>query len=206
MPKSRPTNARAQSPTRPRLALVEPAQHTADQPELLAGHWGDDVPNLLTIVARHPALFPTWMPFCLELSSHSAFPARERELLIIRTASLRGSVYVLEHHLRMGAEVGLSGDELAAVCGHDHVHKWPIRERLLVAAADELHTHDEISETTWRRLGVLLTAEQLVELPMLVGHYILMAGSRGSLEVLLEDEQIAKTLSWIEGRRAAGTP
>ena len=70
-------------------------------------------------------------------------------------------------------------------------------ERLLVAAADELHANHEISEATWRGLSALLTTEQLVELPMLVGHYILLGGVLRSLGVPLESGQIARKLDSI---------
>ena len=42
---------------------------------------------------------------------------------------------------------------------------------------------------TERELSVLLTTEQLIELPMLVGHYILLAGTLRSLGVPLDSEQ-----------------
>jgi alkylhydroperoxidase family enzyme len=136
------------------------------------------------------------MPFCMQLLTESVFPPRERELLIIRTASLCGSAYELEHHLRFGADVGLSDRDLAALTGAG-THEWTPRERLLVAAADELHANHEISEATWRGLSALLTTEQLVELPMLVGHYILLGGVLRSLGVPLESGQIARKLDSI---------
>ena len=191
-----PAISPAGSPATPRLSPLEPAQRTEEQRELLVGIWGDDVPNLFSTVARHPALYRSWFPFCIQLLTQSVFPPRERELLIIRTASRCGSAYELEHHLRFGAEVGLSDRDLAALTAGGS-HDWSPRDRLLVAATDELHANHEISEATWRGLSALLTTEQLVELPMLVGHYILLAGTLRSLGVPLESEQIARKLDSI---------
>jgi len=188
----------------PRVSPLEPAQRTEEQRQLLTGIWGDDVPNLFSTVARHPALFRAWMPFCMQLLAHSVFPPRERELLIIRTASLCGSVYELEHHLRLGAEVGLSDRDLAALTGGGPPD-WAPREQLLVAATDELHANHAISDATWRGLSALLTTEQLIELPMLVGHYVLVGGTLRSLGVPLESEQIARTLGSIS-RSALSRP
>jgi 4-carboxymuconolactone decarboxylase len=196
LPEPHPANPRAGSPTQPRLSPLEPAQRTAEQRELLVGPWGDDVPNLFSTVARHPALYRSWMPFCMRLLTQSVFSPRERELLIIRTASLCGSAYELEPHLRLGAKAGLSDRDLAALTGAG-TRDWSAREGLLVAAADELHANHEISEATWRGLSALLTTEQLVELPMLVGHYILLAGTLRSLGVPLESEQIARKFDSI---------
>jgi 4-carboxymuconolactone decarboxylase len=187
LPAPQPAKPPAGSPATPRLTPLEPAQRTDEQRELLVGIWGDDVPNLFSTVARHPALYRSWLPFCMQLLTHSVFSARERELLIIRTASLCGCAYELAHHLRLGAEAGLSDRDLAALTGAG-LHDWAPRERLLVAAADELHAQHMLSEATWRGLAALLSNEQLVELPMLVGHYILLAGTLRSLGVPLDSE------------------
>jgi 4-carboxymuconolactone decarboxylase len=139
-------------------------------------------------VVQHPALFRAWLPFCLHLLMSSAFPARERELLIIRTASLCGSAYELEHHLALGADLGLTEHELAALTGHAD-QSWAPRDRLLVAAADELHADHVISDATWHGLSEQLSMEQLIELPMLAGHYVLLAGVLRSLGVPLDSAQ-----------------
>ena len=196
MPEPQPAKSRGTFPVEPRLTPLEPAQRTEEQRELLVGIWGDDVPNLFSTVARHPALYRAWVPFCMQLLTRSVFSPRERELLIIRTASLCGSAYELEHHRRFGPEVGLSDRDLAVLTGAGS-QDWSPRDRLLVAAADELHANHEISEATWGGLSALLTTEQLVELPMLVGHYILLAGRLRSLGVPLESDQITRKLDSI---------
>jgi AhpD family alkylhydroperoxidase len=123
----------------------------------------------------------------MQLLLQSVFPPRERELMIIRTAALCRCAYELEHHLEIGADVGLTDQDLASLTG-EAPESWTPRERLLVAAVDELHANHTICDATWRGLGALLTTEQLVELPMLVGHYILLAGTLRSLGVPLDSE------------------
>jgi alkylhydroperoxidase family enzyme len=188
LPELQPPKAGAGSPAEPRLTPLGPAERTEEQSQLLSTIPRDPAPNLFSTVVRHTALFRTWLPFCMHLLVHSVFPPRERELLIIRTASLCGSAYELEHHLKLGAEMGLTDHDLAAVTG-EASGSWSPRERLLVAAADELHANHTICDATWRELSRLLTTEQLIELPMLVGHYILLAGTLRSLGVPLDSEQ-----------------
>jgi alkylhydroperoxidase family enzyme len=168
-------------------------QRTEEQRRLLSAVLGDDAPNLFSTVVRHPALFRTWLPFCMQLLTHSVFAPRERELLIIRTAWLCESTYELTHHLGVGAEAGLTDRDLAALTG-EGPQAWTPRERLLVVAAGELHANHAISDATWRGLSAVLTTEQQIELPMLVGHYILLAGTLRSLRVPLESEQAARAL------------
>jgi alkylhydroperoxidase family enzyme len=176
------------SESQSRLAPLPQADRTDEQRHLLTPVLGDQAPNLFTTLVRHPALFRSWLPFCVQLLAHSVFPPRERELLIIRTAWLCGSSYELGHHLKIGADEGLTDPEIAAVTSGVSSACTP-RERLLIAAADELHADHTIGDTTWRELSSLLTTEQLIELPMLVGHYILLAGTLASLGVRLDSDR-----------------
>jgi alkylhydroperoxidase family enzyme len=189
MPEQSPVPPRASSPAEPRLTPLAPAQRTEEQRQLLSDVLGDDAPHLFSTLVQHPALFRTWLPFCLQLLTRSVFPPRERELLIIRTAWLCDSDYELAHHLKVGAQGGLSDRELAALTG-EAVTDWTPRERLLVAATDELHANHAIGDATWRGLSALLTRDQLIELPMLVGHYVLLAGTLRSLGVPLDGAQV----------------
>jgi 4-carboxymuconolactone decarboxylase len=189
MPEHSPVEPRAGSPVERCLTPLAPAQRTEEQRQLLSDVLGDDAPNLFSTLVRHPVLFRTWLPFCLQLLTRSVFPPRERELLIIRTAWLCESAYELAHHLEVGAQAGLSDHELAALTG-EAVEDWTPRERLLVAAANELHANCVIGDATWRELSALLTTEQLIELPMLVGHYVLLAGTLRSLGVPLDSVQV----------------
>jgi AhpD family alkylhydroperoxidase len=124
----------------------------------------------------------------MQLLLTSVFPPRERELIIIRTAWLCGCPYELEHHLELGAKAGLTDYDFASLTTEAFEGSTQ-RERLLVAAVDELHADSMICDATWDALSPLLTTEQLVELPMLVGHYILLAGTLRSLRVPLDDER-----------------
>jgi alkylhydroperoxidase family enzyme len=188
MPKSQPVEPKADYPPERRLTPLGPAHRTEEQRDLLAPVRGDDAPHLFSTLVRHPALYRKWLPFCLKLLTDSVFPARERELLIIRTASLCGSSYELHHHAGLGSEVGLTDQELAALTG-EVAEAWSRRDGLLLAAVDELHANHTIGDATWRALSALLTTEQLIELPMLVGHYVLLAGTLHSLGVPLDSVQ-----------------
>lgn len=182
MPDSPSAEAPVISTAEPPHRLSKPKE---EEHQLPSAKPVDETLNVFTTVARHPALYRTWLPFCVQLLRHSVFPPRERELLIIRTASLCGCAYELDHHLRIGSNVGLTDGDLAALTGQA-TGAWTPREQLLVTAAEELHASHTISEDTWRGLSALLTTEQLVELPMLVGHYTLLAGTLRSLRVPLE--------------------
>ena len=63
---------------------------------------------------------------------------------------------------------------------------WPAPDALLLRAADELHVEQRISDATWEELSARYDTQQLIELPMLVGHYHLVAMTLNTLGVELE--------------------
>ena len=64
---------------------------------------------------------------------------------------------------------------------------WPEGERLVLEAADELHTSNTLGDSTWARLAERYDERQLIELPMLVGHYTMLAYALNSLGVQVEE-------------------
>ncbi len=65
--------------------------------------------------------------------------------------------------------------------------EWDGFDGTLIAAADELHQESRISDRTWAALAEHYDDAQLIELPMLVGHYHLVAYALNSLGVQRED-------------------
>ncbi len=82
--------------------------------------------------------------------------------------------------------VGLSDSEIARVQAGPEAG-WGERDRVLLDAADELHTSWCVSEGTWQALAGFYDEQQLIELPMLVGHYHMVAMTLNSLGVALDD-------------------
>ncbi|MFE0102423.1 carboxymuconolactone decarboxylase family protein [Streptomyces sp. NPDC059009] len=142
--------------------------------------------RIFSTLARHPELFQVWLPFGVKLTG-GELPAADRELLILRAAHNCASPYEWGHHARTAERVGLSAAEIARIADGPDAPGWSERQALLLRAADELHTAARISEGTWRGLAQLLTEQQLIELPMLVGHYHLIAFTLNSLGVQPEE-------------------
>ena len=57
---------------------------------------------------------------------------------------------------------------------------------MLLTAADELHDQSRISDATWAALAARYDEKQLIELPILVGQYHLVAFALNSLGVQVE--------------------
>jgi 4-carboxymuconolactone decarboxylase len=169
----------------PRIAPLKEGEGSSQEQELLQGTMASlRGANIFSTLVRAPGLFRRWLPFGGKLLS-GKLPARDRELLILRTAWNCRAGYEWGHHVAIGLESGLTRDEVDRVPDGPGP-KWPAPDALLLQAADELHAAQRLSDATWDGLNARYDTQQLIELPMLVGHYHLVAMTLNSLGVELE--------------------
>jgi alkylhydroperoxidase family enzyme len=155
--------------------------------ELLAGLRGrssEDM-NLFATLARHPRVLKRWSAFGGTLLNGD-LPARDREILILRTAWNCGAGYEWAHHVPIAGRAGLTADEIARLGTAGGDAGWPSGEDALVRAADELHRDGVVGDATWKALADRYDDAQLIELCMVVGQYHLVAFTVRSLGIETE--------------------
>ena len=137
--------------------------------------------NIFTTLVRAEGLTRKWLPFGGKLLN-GKIPARDRELLILRTGWNCQAPYEWGQHVVIGRSVGLTDEEIARVAeGPDS--GWADFDATLLRAADELHDSWSITDATWRALEAVYDEQQLIDLPMLVGHYHMVAMTLNALGV-----------------------
>ena len=83
------------------------------RPPGLGSRLGDN--NIFPTFARHADLFRAWLPFGGFLLGGGVLPARERELLILRTGYNCGSAYEWGQHAHIAAALGIDRSEILRV-------------------------------------------------------------------------------------------
>lgn len=116
----------------------------------------------------------------------SDLSARVREVGILRTAAVVGSEYEYAQHVPRARAAGLTDDEIAGLAHGSGV--WPEADAAVIAMADELLAEGGVTDGTWRRLRAVLPQDQLVDLVVLLGYYVLIAGTTNTLRVPLEPD------------------
>lgn len=171
----------------PRIEPVGPDSEDDRQRELLAQvrTLGSAASNVFGTLVRHPGLFRHWLPFAGKLLV-GKIPARDRELLILRTAWRCQSVYEWGQHTLIARQCGLDDEEISRVKQGPTARGWSQEDAALLAAVDELHDHSRITDVTWARLADRYDERQLLEVPMLVGHYHMLAFALNSAGVQRE--------------------
>jgi 4-carboxymuconolactone decarboxylase len=141
--------------------------------------------NLVMTMARNPRLVQRWLPFGMRLMGGALSP-RQRELVILRTGVRCGSAYEWGQHVLISREVGMTDVEILRVLDGPDADGWTSLERALLRSVDALHDRCRIGPELWAALAAELDDGQLVELPMLVGHYTMVAYTANALEIELD--------------------
>jgi 4-carboxymuconolactone decarboxylase len=146
--------------------------------------------HLFTTLAQHPELFRRWLGFGGALLA-GRLPGRIRELVILRTAHRFNGRYEWAHHIELGRAQGISAVELSALGGDVAASEWSPLETAVLAAVDETADQGQVSDGTWATLARSFDQTELVELVMLIAHYLMLSTVVRSLELPLEPSAAA---------------
>ena len=173
-------------PTTPRIEPIVAADADEQTAELLGSVDGrGGAANIFLTLVRHPGLFRRFSPFGGKLLA-GKLPARERELLILRTGWRTQAEYEWGQHVRIGLDAGLTEDEIERIKAGPDADGWTPFDAVLLRAADELHDDACITDATWAGLAERYDVPQLIEVPMVVGNYHLVAFTLNSLGIQRE--------------------
>jgi 4-carboxymuconolactone decarboxylase len=150
--------------------------------------------NIFRTLARNAPLSKGFLALGGHLLRGEGLPAREREIVILRTGWRAQSEYEFGQHTVIGQGCGLTDDEVAWLADVG-TSAWSEADAALVALVDELCDDDVVSDRTWSDLAQRWSPEQLLELLVLAGYYRLVSGLLNSAGVALE----AGTPGWPEG-------
>jgi 4-carboxymuconolactone decarboxylase len=172
-------------------------------PPLAAGEWDDVLTRVLenspggtdepmhiftTLGRADPELFRRWLGFGGALLA-GTLPGRLRELVILRTADRFGGRYEWAQHIALAELQGVTPAELDAVSEGGaglHAVEWSPLEQAALRAVDETADEGALTDATWDTLAGLLSESELIELLMLIGHYMMLTTVLRSLRLPLE--------------------
>jgi 4-carboxymuconolactone decarboxylase len=169
---------------RPRVPPLSPSELDSEAEELLA-KTGKGDSNMFKTLLRHPRLVKRWLPFGHAILN-GALPVRDRELLVLRATYRARCEYMSAHHERIALDVGMDHAEIMRVQEGPEASGWSAFDAALLRAVDELCDDYRICDVTWQALAEQYDDRQLVEVPMLVGHFIMLAQASNSFGVEVE--------------------
>lgn len=170
---------------RPLLGMPAAVQSDPDGP--LSHMVGQPVLNVLGVIGNHPALLSGVHPL-LSALGQGKLSLRDRELMVLRVGYLLRSHYEWAHHVAIGSKAGLTEEEIARVPAGPDAPGWSAHDSALLRAVDELRGPEaRLSDRTWQQLSSAYDAQQMLEVPALVGAYSMLAYILKSCDVAIED-------------------
>ncbi len=144
------------------------------------------IPEVSLITLRHPGLFRAQMLLGIEVAGKSDIAARDRELAVLRIAQLCRAPFEWAEHVMIGKRYGLTSEDIERVVEGSSAPGWSEHEAAVLRAVEELLGDYCISEATWNTLAKTWSDKQLMEMPLLVGSYVLTAFQQNTLRVPME--------------------
>ena len=174
--------------SQPRVRPLPESEWNEDAREFMRRVERDgQVLNIYKTLARHPKLLKRWGVFGTHVLYKSTLPARERELLILRTGWLCRSEYEWGQHVPIAKGCGITDEEIDRVTEGPDAIGWDQSDGPLLRAVDELLTDAFISDATWQMLSERFDTRQLIDIVFTVGQYHLIAMAMNTLGVQLDD-------------------
>jgi alkylhydroperoxidase family enzyme len=148
---------------------------------------GGQVLNVFATLAHHPKLMKRWMVFGTHVLAKSTLPARDRELLILRTGWLCRSPYEWGQHVVIARSCGIGDDEIERIAAGPDAPGWSALDALLLQAVDELHGDQCITAGTYHALAAHYDEQQMLDLVFTVGQYHLVSMALNTFRVQRDD-------------------
>ena len=162
--------------------LADP-EAAALSPEVLEGLVR--LPEIVRTLLHHSSLFSVHTDVGVHLHASGTLERRDRELAVLRIAWLCQAPYEWGEHVMVARRFGFTGEDIRRVIEGPDAEGFDRHERAVVSAVDELYDNAMISDATWAILSERFNEQQLIELPIVIGHYQATAYYQNSLRLRL---------------------
>jgi len=153
------------------------------------------------LLANHPALLKAWWNIRNHTVTGGDLGLRNVELVILRVALHMKNWYEWGSHVQRGLAAGLTETDIERVKSGPGDRGWPDSDRLLLRAVDELVEIRAISAQTMAALKAHFSEQQILDLIVTHGAYVILGCMLNTWDVELDDH-VASELPDNVGRGA----
>ncbi|MDQ1386175.1 MAG: hypothetical protein QOG65_3554 [Actinomycetota bacterium] len=152
------------------------------------GLLGESALNIFATFAHHPKLMKRWLVFGNHVLAKSTLPARDRELVVLRTGWNCRAPYEWGQHVVIARSIGITDDEITRVSVGPDAGGWSEQDAVLLRAADELHNDQTLTDATYAALATRYDVQNLLDLVFTVGQYHVVSMALNAFRVDREDD------------------
>ena len=166
-----------------RIPYVDPA----DAPERIADLL-QQLPamNVFRMLAHAAPEFRRFISFSDALLRKSAVDKWLLELAILRVGHLSGAPYEIQQHEPMAAAVGGTPEKIAAIADWPETDAFNEVETLVLRYTDDVVANVRAGDETFQPLSAHMDHQQMVELTMAIGCYMMVSRLLNTFDVDLE--------------------
>ena len=143
--------------------------------------------NVARMIANSDTVFQHFSRLGHSLLTRTRLAAKLREIAILRTAKLTGSVYEWTQHVPIARDSGVSEEQVAAMADWVSARCFDEVERLVLTLTDEVTRNVKGRKQTIEALKKYLDTAEIVELILSIGFWGMVARLLETTEVDLED-------------------
>jgi AhpD family alkylhydroperoxidase len=144
--------------------------------------------HVLGTLAIHPDLARAFHTFNGHILFSTTLTPRQRELLVLRVATVRHCEYEWRQHVVLAGDAGLTPEDISRVAEGPRAPGWTPLDAAMVSAVDELLADARIADGTWETLVSHLDEQQAMDLVFTVGAYEVLAMALRSFGVTIDDD------------------
>lgn len=144
--------------------------------------------NIYRIVAHGGPAAEGFLALGSALLNENSLDDRLRELVIVRVGILCRAPYEVHQHTRLAAKVGVPEEKIQALHDGPDAEIFSDEERTVLRYVDTVVLNVKAGESAFRSVESLMSHQQLVELHLLVGFYMLVSRFLENMEVDLEEK------------------
>ncbi len=148
---------------------------------------GLGVLNVFKVMAHAPQLMQAWWGMMAVLLARLQLDPRLRELAILRLFQVKRTAYGFAHHVRIGKQVGITDEQIAALDRYAESGLFSEVDKLVLEYTEAVTTLDDASPRLATALREHLSEQELVELTFCIANWNLMAHLLLPLEIELEE-------------------
>ena len=148
---------------------------------------GRVVLNVQKMTANAQSIFLQRSRLSNALFTQIKIDPRLREIAILRTAKDCHSVYEWTQHVPAAKHVGVSDEQIATIESWQSSKCFSELERLVLQFTDEVNANVKASRSTLEAIKLHLSAGEIIELLIIIGHWRQTASILETTEVELED-------------------